>query len=182
MDARNRVHDLARASRSGKDFEPFDFVYGDAFNDFSVPFHLVTREFTEKIRDVLRPETGVYMVNIIDIYASSRFVGAVYNTAREVFPHAYVLVTSAGGPSDEWDQRDTFVVVGAFQPLDLEKLGTREGDTAFEGTLLGAEHLGKIRERSEERVLTDDHSPVENLLEVVVRGRAHKPSEENEEE
>jgi MFS family permease len=47
----------------------YDLVFGDAFNDFSVPWHLTTREFNEMIKQMLTP-TGVYMINIIDVYES----------------------------------------------------------------------------------------------------------------
>jgi hypothetical protein len=47
----------------------YDLIYGDAFNDFSVPWHLTTREFNEKLARMLSPE-GVYMINIIDVYES----------------------------------------------------------------------------------------------------------------
>jgi MFS family permease len=47
----------------------YDLVFGDAFNDFSVPWHLTTREFNEKISRMMAP-TGVYMINIIDAYES----------------------------------------------------------------------------------------------------------------
>jgi hypothetical protein len=47
----------------------YDLVFGDAFNDFSVPWHLTTREFNEKIKQMLTPN-GVYMINIIDVYES----------------------------------------------------------------------------------------------------------------
>ncbi len=47
----------------------YDLVFGDAFNDFSVPWHLTTREFNEKIKKMLSPN-GVYMINIIDVYES----------------------------------------------------------------------------------------------------------------
>ncbi|MBS0264555.1 MAG: spermidine synthase [Planctomycetes bacterium] len=46
----------------------YDFVYGDAFNDLSVPWHLTTLEFSTKVRDLLTPGQGVFLVNIIDIY------------------------------------------------------------------------------------------------------------------
>jgi MFS family permease len=52
-----------------QDTEKFDLVFGDAFNDFSVPWHLTTREFNEKIKKMLSP-SGVYMINIIDVYMS----------------------------------------------------------------------------------------------------------------
>jgi hypothetical protein len=63
-DARNFVQDQVRRS----DKPQYDFIYGDAFNDFSVPWHLTTREFTDDVRKLLDPARGVYLVNIIDIY------------------------------------------------------------------------------------------------------------------
>ena len=50
-----------------QDTKQYDLVFGDAFNDFSVPWHLTTREFNEKIKKMLTPN-GVYMINIIDVY------------------------------------------------------------------------------------------------------------------
>jgi spermidine synthase/MFS family permease len=47
----------------------YDLVFGDAFNDFSVPWHLTTREFNEKLASMMAPD-GVYMINIIDAYES----------------------------------------------------------------------------------------------------------------
>jgi hypothetical protein len=46
-----------------------DIIYGDAFNDFSVPWHLTTREFNDRLAGLLSPQ-GVYMINIIDQYES----------------------------------------------------------------------------------------------------------------
>ena len=71
-DARNTVDDLLGANQrlvtSGQPAELYDFVYGDAFNDFSVPWHLTTREFVEKVHSLLKPETGAYMINVIDLW------------------------------------------------------------------------------------------------------------------
>jgi hypothetical protein len=53
----------------------YDFVYGDAFNDLSVPWHLTTREFSEQVRELLTPGEGVYLVNIIDVYPRSKVPG-----------------------------------------------------------------------------------------------------------
>jgi spermidine synthase len=171
LDARNHVDDLVEKKRSGDGFEPFDFIYGDAFNDYAVPFHLITREFDEKIKEILRPERGIYLINIIDIFASSRFLGAIYNTMRTVFPHVYVFSNTVGGPNTSDDGRDTFIVIGALRELDVSKLGEGPGEVAFEGSQLEPEHLTLLEERSGGMVLTDDYAPVENLLEVVVRQR-----------
>ncbi len=59
----------ASSSSCNQDTKQYDLVFGDAFNDFSVPWHLTTREFNEKIKKMLTPN-GVYMINIIDVYES----------------------------------------------------------------------------------------------------------------
>src|SRR5208283_4775409 len=52
-----------------QDTRQYDLIFGDAFNDFSVPWHLTTHEFNEKIAKMMSP-SGVYMINIIDAYES----------------------------------------------------------------------------------------------------------------
>jgi MFS family permease len=52
-----------------QDTKKYDLIFGDAFNDFSVPWHLTTLEFNEKLKKMMTP-TGVYMINIIDVYES----------------------------------------------------------------------------------------------------------------
>ncbi len=170
IDARNHVEDLVRARRSGKGVT-FDFVFGDAFNDFTVPFHLTTVEFNRRVREILTPGRGVYMINVIDIYASGKFLGAVINTFEEVFPHVYAFANTDSGPGEEPDDRDTFVVVGSLRELDIDDLPTVEGPTSFTGSLLTVDHRVALRERSRGLLLTDDHAPVEQLLTEVVNRR-----------
>ena len=67
----------------------FDIVFGDAFNDFSVPWHLTTREFNDKLSRMMEPD-GVYMINIIDVYESD----AKADTKAEA------AVKKLGKPSD----------------------------------------------------------------------------------
>lgn len=52
-----------------QDRKQYDLVFGDAFNDFSVPWHLTTKQFNDKIAKMMTPN-GIYMINIIDAYAS----------------------------------------------------------------------------------------------------------------
>ncbi len=76
-DARNFVDDRVRANaaaiKRGEQPVLYDFVYGDAFNDFSVPWHLTTKEFSEKIERLVHPTEGIYQVNLIDIYPRTEF-------------------------------------------------------------------------------------------------------------
>ena len=64
-----------------QDTNQYDLIFGDAFNDFSVPWHLTTREFNEKISKMLTP-TGVYMINIIDAYESD--ANALHKAEEEI--------------------------------------------------------------------------------------------------
>lgn len=99
-DARNSVDDLlnglAREPGATATHNHYDFVYGDAFNDFSVPWHLTTQEFDEKIKALLTPDEGVFLVNIIDIYP--RAVAPV-QTARG---SAEVSQVSGPFPTEVW--------------------------------------------------------------------------------
>lgn len=108
-DARNSVDDLlngmAREPGTTARHNYYDFVYGDAFNDFSVPWHLTTQEFDEKIKALLTPDEGVFLVNIIDIYP--RAVAPV-QTARGSAEVSKVRgplppeVWSASNSKDKW--------------------------------------------------------------------------------
>jgi predicted membrane-bound spermidine synthase len=77
-DARNFVDDRLRENQmlvaAGQPAVRYDFIYGDAFNDFSIPFHLTTREFLQDTHDLLTDE-GVYQANIIDIYPRTEYPG-----------------------------------------------------------------------------------------------------------
>lgn len=71
-DARNfvddRLRENAQRKAQGLPAITYDFVYGDAFNDLSVPWHLTTQEFTSKVKELMTPGEGVFLVNIIDIF------------------------------------------------------------------------------------------------------------------
>jgi len=172
MDARNFVDDLLRDGNEGT----YDFIFGDAFNDLSVPYHLTTREFTGNLRRLLSPE-GVYMINIIDVYREGlgRFLGSFVGTAMESFPYVYVFSSSSDGPTDD---RDTFVVACSVRALDIHDLDDGVGDDELEGTLfayaedgvLGGE-MQVVLERSGGLILTDDFAPVDNLLAPIFTGR-----------
>ena len=77
-DARNFVDDrlLENSRRKQNQQNPieYDFIYGDAFNDFSIPWHLTTREFLQKTRDLMS-DRGVFLANIIDIYPRTESPG-----------------------------------------------------------------------------------------------------------
>jgi spermidine synthase len=158
-DARNVVDSLPVDAK-------FDFFFGDAFNDFSVPWHLTTLEFNRKIAAHLTPD-GAYLMNVIDDYRSGQFLGACYVTLRKVFPYVYIFCTERTGVND---RRDTFVVAASQQPIDITDW-LPDHFTDFEGSVLTPKDLNDLEKKCGGRVLTDELAPVENLLAPVVRTR-----------
>jgi spermidine synthase len=166
MDARNFVSDRAERIEKGA-AERYHFIFGDAFNDLSVPYHLTTRGFNDQIAQIMAPD-GVYMMNVIDIYRDGfgGFLSAVTATLTQTFANVYVFSGEAEGTSDE---RDTFVVIGSQRPiLDVLQRAAR-GDA--EGTLFAWAEQGRyggdmrtLLARGSHLVLTDSHAPVDNLL------------------
>jgi MFS family permease len=180
----------------------YDLIFGDAFNDFSVPWHLTTRQFNDRIANMMTDD-GIYMINIIDIYRSDKkareeaadgegpfpndedasvaearrlggFLASWVETARLTFPHIYVFGTDE--PPGR-GLRETFVVVAARKPIDLEGLGVRPGDPNFYGdnpklfTKYGELEMTELKTRAQGIILTDDYAPVENLLAPVAATR-----------
>ncbi|CAM5243048.1 fused MFS/spermidine synthase [Streptomyces microflavus] len=139
-----------------------DLVVGDAFGGVSVPWHLTT---TEALRDVHRAlkDDGLYAANLID-HGRLAFARAEVATLARVFEHVAVM----GAPVDiGLDPAATpvggnLVVLASDRPFDApaiqKALDTREtgwriatGDTVTAWT-------GDVP------VLTDDHAPVDQLL------------------
>jgi len=158
MDARAYVSQLLEASRTEGRETLYDFIYEDALNDYSVPYQLTTKEFNDKIARLLT-DTGVYMIELIDIYDSGLFVGAFVNTLEETFPFVYVVTEN--GPRSG---RNTFVVIAAKRVLDLEKLPVHERTKDLDLWVLNDSDVKELKEKARGLVLTDNHAPVENLL------------------
>ncbi len=166
MDARNFVRDRARGVAESV-VAPYDFVYGDAFNDLGVPYHLTTKGFNDALASIMSPE-GVYLINVIDVYRPGygRFLGSVVGTLQQTFPYVYVFSGEAEGTSDE---RDTFVVLSSKHLLSRGQLARRTNPNAgtlfawTEDGVLGGDMRALLR-RGEYLVLTDEHAPVDNLL------------------
>ncbi|MCC6628267.1 MAG: fused MFS/spermidine synthase [Chloroflexi bacterium] len=142
--------------------EKYDIIYGDAFNDIAVPYHLTTAEFDRLIADSLAPD-GVYMVNIIDSYTRGEFLKAYVRSLKLSFPHVYVVSL---GQAYRNDGASTYVVLAAKQPLDvdaLERVATKDGRSMLSTVIPSAEleaHLATGRQV----LLTDDYVPVDQML------------------
>jgi MFS family permease len=142
-DARNFLESALDAGWHGR----YDLIYGDAFNHYSIPYHLTTREFNEMVKALLAPG-GAYIVNLIDKYETSRLMSAYVHTLRETFRHVYVI---ADKDKSARSGRNTFVVVATERPLALELLG------GLPAPLLELVRKGEIDKVAEEIEGEDPH-------------------------
>jgi predicted membrane-bound spermidine synthase len=138
----------------------YDLILGDAFNDFSVPYHLTTREFNDRVRAWLADD-GYYVVNIID-GPRGRFLRAYAHTLRQTFRHVY-LVFSVDG----WrrSSRSTLVLVAGDTPLD--RAGLEDTSPLLARQLLSDPEVAEIMAEGEAVTLTDRYAPVDQLLAAV---------------
>jgi hypothetical protein len=140
---------------------------GDAFNDFSVPYHLTTQEFNERVHTWLEKD-GLYMVNIID-GAYGRFLRAYVYTLQQSFRHVYLAPTI-----DSWREasRSTFVIVASDTPLDLALLNrVNGGNPLFTRQLVDDQELADLLQEGRLVMLTDRYAPVDQMLAPVFRNK-----------
>lgn len=159
-----RMH-LARAGD-----EPYDLVFGDAFNDFSVPYHLTTVEFHRLLKSRMSAD-GVYALNIIDDSRYGDFLAAMVRTLREVWTHVYVAPQSHSIQPG----RNTIVLLATDEPIDQDvwystisptsvakDLSEESRRTAVH--LIDPTEIDALLERKRAPALTDDYVPTDRYL------------------
>jgi spermidine synthase len=146
----------------------YDLIIEDAFNSYSVPYHLVTKEYNQQVRAWLA-DGGIFMANLID--SSQRdFLRAYVATLSLTFSNVYVVPTA-----EPWREmpHNNYVVVATDQPLDLqafEQIDGGDGETLFFNQVLSSEETEAILAEGRSLILTDQYAPVDQLLASFFRG------------
>ncbi|MEM7802157.1 MAG: fused MFS/spermidine synthase, partial [Chloroflexota bacterium] len=152
----------ARQFLMGEPIQRYDFIVGDAFDDYSVPYHLTTDGFNQLILNWLT-EDGIYMVNLVD-GGEARFVRAYVHTLQQSFDYVYLAPTLSNWRDSP---RSTFIVTASNQPLDLVALSAidpfGEGGR-FSRNVMSSVELTSFLEEGDVVFLTDQYAPVEQLL------------------
>jgi spermidine synthase len=150
----------------------YDFIFGDAFNDLSIPYHLTTVEFTALLKRLLKPD-GLLLANVIDSFKRGLFLPSYMRTLEEVFGKGNVhLVTT----DTEYNEMGTGTYVVLAGPRDLKTRefmngAPEEGRPARLCHIMSPDLLqGYLSERSPV-TLTDDYVPVDNLIAPVFEER-----------
>lgn len=155
-DGRLGLRRVASASR--------DLVVGDAFGGVSVPWHLTTVEAMTDVRRVL-DEDGLYVANLID-HDDLAFARAEVATIAKAFGHVALVGEPADIGLDPSATRKggNLVVVASNRPIDAAATQTAldAGQTGWKITTGN----GLTTWIDGARPLTDDHAPVDQLLQA----------------
>jgi predicted membrane-bound spermidine synthase len=141
----------------------YDLVMMDAYRQPYIPFHLVTVEFFEQVRDHMNDD-AVLAVNVASVRGVSRTLAAmIYRTMKEVFPT--VVLVDATNSND--------VIIAMTKEKDYNIGAThiaKYGDARGLGTIkkrLPKRILGPVEGWETARVLTDDQAPVEQAWDLM---------------
>jgi predicted membrane-bound spermidine synthase len=154
LSRRTRIHTINADARwfLMRTDRRYDIIFGDAFNDISIPYHLTTREFIELQKQHLRPG-GCLASNVIDNVPSGDFFPSYLRTVQKVFGRDDTMILAEPDAYARGVQSTLVIVAGArgFQP---------QGS----GITVPAEDVDDAFRRGRWTVLTDDYAPVDNLI------------------
>ncbi len=146
----------------------YDFIFGDAYNDLSIPYHLTTKEFADMLRGLLKPD-GILVANIIDHFDRGIFLPSYVRTLEEVFGKEKVALVSDA----EFDRLGINTNIVAVSPADHP---WKEIEKTSEGHCFVMSPQG-VRESFKTRtgvIITDDYAPVDNLIAPIFEERFGK--------
>jgi len=150
----------------------YDFIFGDAFNDLSIPYHLTTKEFVMQLKDLLKPD-GLLLANVIDSFKVGQFMPSYIRTLEEVFGKGNVYLIMLISDYDHIGI-STFVVVASSQRLNMEDfVRAAKGKDGKEMTshVMPQDRLQQYLGERYSVVLTDDYVPVDNLIAPIFEER-----------
>ncbi len=150
----------------------YDFIFGDAFNDLSIPYHLTTREFAMQLKALLKPE-GCLLANVIDSFKKGAFMPSYIRTLEEVFGKGNVHLIALSSDYDHIGI-STFVVVASSQRLDMNDfIKAVKGKEGKEMTshAMPQDRLQQYLKERYSVILTDDYVPVDNLIAPIFEER-----------
>ena len=143
----------------------YDFIFGDAFNDLSIPYHLTTKEFGAILGSLLKPD-GVLIANVIDDFQKGLFMPSYVRTLEEVFGRGKVALVS-DSPFETMGISTMIVAASPGNPAWKEVENMNPGNCYV---IVPSEVDQKLQNRSAV-ILTDDHAPVDNLTAPIFEER-----------
>jgi spermidine synthase len=149
----------------------YDFIFGDAFNDLSIPYHLTTKEFAVQMKGLLKPD-GVLLANVIDSFKKGAFMPSYIRTLEEVFGKGNIHLVTLTSDYDHIGI-STFVVVASPQKLDMDDFirTVRRKGGEMTSHVMSEDQLQDYLKKRYSVILTDDYVPVDNLIALIFEER-----------
>jgi spermidine synthase len=150
----------------------YDFIFGDAFNDLSIPYHLTTLEFAQQLKRLLKPD-GLLMANVIDSFKVGLFMPSYLRTLEEVFGKGNVHLVTLTSDYDHIGI-STNVIVASPKNLDADdfvKAIRGEQQREMTAHVMPQERLQRYLAEHPSVILTDDYVPVDNLIAPIFEER-----------
>ena len=147
----------------------FDLIGIDAYRQPYIPFQLTTREFFQEVQSHLRPG-GVAVINAGRTQTDFRLVNALAATLRDVFPH--VVAVDVG-------RYNNTMLIASDSPLSADALAlnvaTIPPDSPVREVNRWIAESGNTREiQPGGLVFTDDHAPVELVIDTMILDAARE--------
>jgi len=143
----------------------YDFIFGDAFNDLSIPYHLTTKEFGTLLGSLLKPD-GLLIANVIDDFQKGLFMPSYVRTLEEVFGRGKIALVS-DSPFETMGI-STMIVAASFGNHPWKEAEKMNPEHCY--VVVPAEVDQKLQNRPAV-ILTDDHAPVDNLTAPIFEER-----------
>jgi predicted membrane-bound spermidine synthase len=152
--------------------EVYDFIFLDAFNDLSIPYHLTTKEFAAQMKPLLKKD-GMILANLIDDVQKGQFLPSYIKTLEEVFGKGLVKVVipfSGSKPAGI----STCIVAAGSHKMDMDdfvkKIKAIKGEHMV-SSMLPPDLLQLDTGKRYAVILTDDYVPVDNLIAPIFEER-----------
>ncbi len=153
--------------------EQYGLIGVDAYKQPYIPFQLTTREFFQEVSDRLTPD-GVAVINVGRTSTDYRLVGVISSTMKNVFPNVYIV---------DAERYANSIVIATNSPTALANfeasVAAQEPGSLVRQVGEASIETGNIREVAEvSTVYTDDHAPVERVVDLIILGEARNENEE----
>ena len=150
----------------------YDLIGVDAYRQPYIPFQLTSREFFAEVAAHLNP-TGVAVINVGRTDTDYRLVDAIASTMSAVYPTVFAI---------DVERYDNTIVVGTKTPTDVGQFAASVAGLPADSVLrtVGERSLatGAIRAVAPGgRVFTDDHAPVELVVDQIILDVAREGQE-----
>jgi spermidine synthase len=149
----------------------YDVIVLDAYSKTYVPFHLMTLEFFQELREHLSGD-GVIVSNLISslVGDTSELLMAEYKTINETLPQIYLFRTKSSSLSIV----QNIILVATVSPTRLNPVSLEErAEEAPQRGVTLARYVGTLFESEglagDSIVLTDDYAPTTKLLNPITQ-------------